>query len=143
MENNIIGERLKAERTRLGLTQEAFAAIGSVKKLAQISYEQGKTFPDAAYLAALASVGVDVLYVVLGIQSATPLSAEEGELLGVYRMLDVRGRARLLGMLDGLTAPDQPTGGKIQNVLFKGDIGQQVAGDISAPQTINVGRKKK
>jgi transcriptional regulator with XRE-family HTH domain len=143
MENNIIGERLKTERTRLGLTQEAFAAVGGVKKLAQISYEQGKTFPDAAYLAALANVGLDVLYVVLGIPSATPLTTEEGELLGAYRMLDVRGRARLLGVLDGLTAPEQPTSGRIQNVSIKGNIGQQVAGDITAPQTINVGRKKK
>src|SRR5450830_934058 len=91
MDKNIFGDRLRQERTRLGLTQEAFAAIGGVKKLAQINYEQGKTYPDAGYLIALSGVGVDVGYVMLGVPTSDALSEDENELLVGYRGLDLRG----------------------------------------------------
>ena len=145
MEKNTIGERLKQERTRLGLTQEAFAAVGGVKKLAQISYEQGKTLPDAGYLAALANIGLDILFVTVGIPSVVPLTADEGELLGAYRMLDVRGKARVLGVIEGASdaSPSLPTPKSKSKVSFYGSVGQKIKGDITAPQTINVGLKKK
>jgi len=60
------GDRLRLERERLGLSQEALGEIGGVKKLAQINYEKGKRHPDAEYLAAIAAAGVDVLYVLTG-----------------------------------------------------------------------------
>lgn len=63
---NSIGDRLKAERERLTLNQTAFGEIGGVKKLAQINYENGSRSPDAAYLAAIASAGADVLFIVTG-----------------------------------------------------------------------------
>jgi transcriptional regulator with XRE-family HTH domain len=49
-----IGERLKKERERLGLTQTAFAALADSSKRAQIRYESGERSPDAEYLARLA-----------------------------------------------------------------------------------------
>ena len=73
--------RLKSERVRLGLTQDALGAAGGVKKNAQFKYEQGSRVPDADYLAAVASIGVDVLYVLTGERSAphryTKLDAQE------------------------------------------------------------------
>ena len=60
------GERLREERERLGLSQTAFAEAGGVQKRAQINYEKADRLPDAAYLAAIAAIGVDVLYVITG-----------------------------------------------------------------------------
>ncbi|MEX3614733.1 MAG: helix-turn-helix transcriptional regulator [Burkholderia gladioli] len=61
-----IGYRLREERARLGLSQSSFAEVGGVKVRTQINYEQDDRSPDATYLAAIASAGVDVLYVITG-----------------------------------------------------------------------------
>lgn len=70
-----IGERLREERVRLGYNQADFAAIAGVAKTSQFNYEKGERSPDAAYLAAVAEKGVDVLYVVTGVRQ--PASADE------------------------------------------------------------------
>lgn len=62
-----IGLRLKEERERLGITQIALAKVGGVEKNAQSHYERGSRVPKADYLQSVASVGVDVCYVVTGI----------------------------------------------------------------------------
>lgn len=152
MDKNTFGERLRQERSRLSLTQEAFAAIGGVKKLAQINYEQGKTFPDAGYLIALSSVGVDIAYVMLGTPTTDALAPDETELLAGYRQLDVRSKARVLGVMEGLVNPAAPgvpgaatsqpaTSGP--TIVFHGKVGQQLTGDVTGRQTFNVGTKKK
>lgn len=61
-----IGERLKFERCRLGLTQAELAEragmpVGSLK-----GYERGKRVPGGEALAALAKAGVDVAFVLTG-----------------------------------------------------------------------------
>lgn len=61
-----IGERLKEERSRLGMNQTDIGALGGVGKTTQINYEKGNGVPDARYLAAVAEKGVDVLYVITG-----------------------------------------------------------------------------
>jgi transcriptional regulator with XRE-family HTH domain len=68
-----ISERLRAERLRLGLTQEQLAKAGGVARSAQANYEKGERSPDAQYLAAVASAGVDVAFVVTGLR-AVPAS---------------------------------------------------------------------
>lgn len=45
------------------MSQPAFAKAGGVQKRAQINYEKDERQPDAAYLSAIAQIGVDVLYV--------------------------------------------------------------------------------
>lgn len=91
---NSIGERLKEERERLGLSQEAFGEIGGVKKLAQRNYEKGNRMPDAGYLASIAEVGVDVMYVLTGQRNApvqqeqTRISRREAAMLDNYRACD-------------------------------------------------------
>lgn len=64
------GERLRSERLRLGLSQDAFGAIGGVRKQAQIKYEKGERRPNTEYLAAIAAAGVDVDYVLTGTSRA-------------------------------------------------------------------------
>lgn len=132
------GERLKEERKRLDLNQDDFAAVGGVKKLAQINYEQDKRFPDAAYLIAVAAIGVDTQYVLTGKPSISALTDDEGELLRGYRGLDIRGKAAALGAIGGMSAPQEAP-----RAIFHGDVGQQVTGNIAAPQTFNMGGGKK
>jgi len=79
--------RLHEERSRLRLTQEALGRIGGVRVQAQLNYEKGHRIPDAAYLAAVAEAGVDILYVVTGQRSKPEagLPVEEAQLLDNYR----------------------------------------------------------
>lgn len=61
-----IGERLKSERLRLGLSQARVGSIGGVEVNAQGRYENGIRLPRADYLAAIAGLGIDVLFVITG-----------------------------------------------------------------------------
>ncbi|OEC35688.1 Transcriptional regulator, contains XRE-family HTH domain [Pseudomonas cuatrocienegasensis] len=93
-----IGDRLKEERQRLGLNQSDFAALAGVAKNSQLNYEKGERSPDAAYLAAVAASGVDVLYIVTGKRTPEPsdsLSAAEADLLERYRELPEVDRAHI------------------------------------------------
>jgi transcriptional regulator with XRE-family HTH domain len=58
-----IGERLRKERERLGMSQTEFAALGGASKRAQIRYEAGERSPDASYLAGIAKGGADMFIV--------------------------------------------------------------------------------
>ncbi|MDH0648069.1 helix-turn-helix domain-containing protein [Pseudomonas sp. GD03858] len=85
-----IGERLREERSRLGLSQTDLATVGGVGKTTQINYEKGSGSPDARYLSAAAAQGVDVLYVVTGERKREPsasLTASEANVLACYRKL--------------------------------------------------------
>jgi transcriptional regulator with XRE-family HTH domain len=141
------GQRLKSERKRLGMTQPEFALVGKVEKGTQINYEQDKRFPSADYLIAIASVGVDTQYVLHGTAASSALTDDENELLVGYRKLDLRGKARVLGVVEGITEPTTVSPAKSvernTQMVFHGKVGQQIHGDITASQTINVGSKKK
>jgi transcriptional regulator with XRE-family HTH domain len=85
-----IGSRLRKERERLGLSQRAFGEIGGVEANAQGKYESGDRAPKADYLAAVAARGVDVLFVLTGTHTPTPvdnLSQTEEKILGSFRTL--------------------------------------------------------
>lgn len=119
------------------MNQTEFSQLGGVGKTTQINYEKGERFPDAAYLAAVASVGVDVLYVVTGKRDGgASLSPPENELLTRLR----QGSPVLLGYLQELG--QGPTSGG-STVTIGGDVGQQVNGNqtVSGPMTFNVGAK--
>ena len=140
-------DRLRAERKRLGLSQEKFAAIAGVTKDTQLNYESGARKPDSDYLIAVCNAGVDSHYLLHGTPSSADLSDEEGELLRGFRNLDLRGKLRLLGMVEGMSdAPSVATPKSAERqtqLIVHGKVGQQIHGDITAPQTINMGRKKK
>lgn len=75
-----IGARIREERNRMALSQEAFGAIPGVTKQAQIKYEKDERHPDTLYLAAIAAAGADVLYILTGqrsgVAAAAPVVAE-------------------------------------------------------------------
>jgi len=84
------GGRLKEERKKLGLTQSRMAEAAAVTSNTQLNCEKGVRRPDAACLAAVATAGVDVLYVLTG--ARTPhreesLSPDESEVLSNFRAL--------------------------------------------------------
>ena len=64
-----MGARLRQERRRLGFSQREMGLLGGVAANAQGKYESGERVPKADYLSALASEGVDVLYVLTGNRS--------------------------------------------------------------------------
>ncbi|MFT4191658.1 MAG: helix-turn-helix transcriptional regulator [Comamonas sp.] len=93
-----IGERLKEERERLGLSQEKFGALGGVLKRAQINYEKDERHPDSAYLSAIAAAGADVLFVLTGERSAAMPATDAAEqvLLDSYRRCGDQARQHLI-----------------------------------------------
>ena len=97
-----IGERLREERVRLGFNQADFAALAGVAKTSQFNYEKGERSPDAAYLAAVARKGVDVLYVVTGERLSVgegTLSVSELEMVQVVRSLDEEDKSAIKRLL--------------------------------------------
>jgi transcriptional regulator with XRE-family HTH domain len=68
--NALYGERIRSERKRLKLTQTAFAKAVGVSQTTQVGYETGAHLPNVHYLATAATLGVDILYVVLGKQAS-------------------------------------------------------------------------
>lgn len=103
----MIGERLKSERERLGLTQPEFAETAGAKKRTLIDWEKGVSSPTAVQLAALAAAGVDVLYVLTGQRAleSSALSPEQQALLAKYAAADDVGRKMAHRVLS--PTPDQ------------------------------------
>lgn len=61
-----IGERIRSERERLDYTQPEFAALAGSAKRSQVGWEQNRTLPNAAALAAWQGAGADVVYILTG-----------------------------------------------------------------------------
>lgn len=93
-----IGDRLREERTRLGMSQPAFAALAGTTKQTLFSWESGRTAPDGFQLAALAAQGVDVLYVLTGKQQDTvgEQPDDERKLLNGFRLCAPEARQNLI-----------------------------------------------
>ena len=60
------GDRLRAERRRLKLTQTAYAKAVGISQATQVGYESGAHLPNIDYLSRSARLGVDIVFVVLG-----------------------------------------------------------------------------
>lgn len=134
-----IGERLKEERRRLGLSQADAAAQLSIAKKSQTNYELGHSSPNAEYLAAAAALGFDVLYVLTGVPSPR-LESEELGLLRQYRGAPPAVRVAVMGALGAVVAGGDSSGG----VITGGQQGQVVQGDQTneGSLTFHVGGKK-
>lgn len=92
--------RLKEERKRLGLKGGQLAQLGGVSAVSQSCYEKGKQLPGAAYLAAIAAVGVDVQYVLTGQRSAEPvLTPKERLLLAAWKAASPELQTAVLAVL--------------------------------------------
>ncbi|HAV44359.1 MAG TPA: hypothetical protein DCX44_03510 [Halomonas sp.] len=94
-----LGERLREERERLGMSQTQFGDLAQVTKKTQMLYEGDQRSPKADYLTAIASQGVDVQYVLTGNRSvpeSQPLGlpvTEPGPELSPVLMYDIEAAA--------------------------------------------------
>jgi|TARA_A100001518_G_scaffold3934_1_gene4657 phage repressor protein C with HTH and peptisase S24 domain len=94
-----LGERLREERERLGMSQTQFGDLAQVTKKTQMLYEGDQRSPKADYLTAIASQGVDVQYVLTGNRSvpeSQPLGlpvTEPGPDLSPVKMYDIEAAA--------------------------------------------------
>ena len=138
-----LAERLRGERTRLSLKQDEMAAAAGLNRTAQIRYEKGERTPDSDYLAAIAAIGVDVLYVVTGIPAPT-LRTDESELLRRYRNASSELKAAAMAVLGAAVIGEEKKGG---GVNFNAGVEQAnvTQGDVThkAPVTFNVGGTKR
>jgi transcriptional regulator with XRE-family HTH domain len=103
-----IGDRLREERERLGLNQPEFGAIAGVSKTTQFNYEKGDRSPDAEYLAAIAGVGVDVMYVLTGTRSiphAESLSPRAAALLNNFEHMADEDKRAIERLADAVQKP--------------------------------------
>lgn len=75
--NSLIGDFLKDERKRLGLSQAEAAEKCGVSREIWGKYERGITMPGSEALYAFAHSGADMQYVFTGIRSSLSLSAVE------------------------------------------------------------------
>ena len=95
-----IGERLRDERVRLGLSQGELGTAAGVTKNTQLLYESDKRSPKADYLSALHEIGVNTHFVLTGSRSITSsggalsLAANEpGPDLSPVKMYDIEAAA--------------------------------------------------
>jgi phage repressor protein C with HTH and peptisase S24 domain len=102
-----LGERLREERERLGMSQTQFGDLAQVTKKTQMLYEGDQRSPKADYLTAIAEQGVDVQYVLTGNRSvpfAQPLGmplSEPGPDLSPVLMYDIEAAAGAGRSFDG------------------------------------------
>ena len=125
---NSSSARLKAERTRLGLTQVALGKALGVTKWTVINYERigGRGTPiPADLLSACSRLGMDVQYIITGVSSSnlnrvaeeaggyrtepkrpTVLSKEEQQLLEKYRRLKPSLRTQAQAIVSTLVSTE-------------------------------------
>lgn len=90
--------RLREERLRIEPSQQDFAEKVGISKVRQCQLEGASREMRADYLVAIAELGLDVMYILLGRRSAPPLCDREAMLLDYFRRLDHAGQAKLLGV---------------------------------------------
>lgn len=102
-----IGYRIKEERLRIGLTQEQLVKQTDVTVQSQRRYESDQRKPDTNYLQALASLGMDVYYILLGRREDEPsrmtVQPDERALINAYQSLDDEGKRSLRGVADAMS----------------------------------------
>lgn len=100
-----IGERLREERIRIDVSQLSMAESCDVSRGTLATWEKGEQSPNAAALAVMAELGVDVLYVVTGQhagESEATLAPAERTLLQAWRDSNDKGRAALAAVAEVL-----------------------------------------
>lgn len=134
-------DRLRDERERLGLTQEAFGAVGGVKKQAQLKYEKGERSPDGVYLESIAKIGVDVQYIVTGRRSAAAVDVdpEINELISLYRNAPLAVKAAAIRVLSPDGGESVPKGAPASKFNISGDVGHVTQGKVKGGITVQMG----
>ncbi|TBU75635.1 hypothetical protein DNK10_11220 [Pseudomonas daroniae] len=128
-----LGERLKAERERLGYTQPQFAELVGASKRTQVGWEQGRSAPDANALAIWVEEGLDAGYVLTGERTPMPtvrgMPPDEQMLLDSYRALSsAKKRVVLAELILGTAGKKSGKTADAIGVVVTGD-GNRAAGN--------------
>ncbi len=94
-----IGDRLRSERSRLGLSQGDFAEKCGIHKNSLRLYEQGERSPTLVLLLVFQDIGVDISYVLTGRRSDAELGFSEQHHLDMLSKLSVREREAVFGLV--------------------------------------------
>lgn len=89
------GQRLTAERERIGRTQEQLGALVGATKRSVIDWEGDESSPKASYLEKMAIEGMDVLFLLTGKRSKPvqdTLTPRQRALLTYYDAADEAGK---------------------------------------------------
>lgn len=139
-----IGDRLKEERGRLGMSQPDFAALAGTTKKSQITYEKG-VMPDAGYLAAIALAGADIQYIVTGERKGDGIGEsavhqavlDAVDLLSLDKKVDAQQLAKAVVKLCARHAPVPAATEATYSQVVHGNAGQ-----VSQHGDIHVGESK-
>lgn len=130
-----IGERIRTLRGNL--TQAAFADRLDLERKTVGRYESGDRAPDAlALLRLMEEFGADPAWVLTGRGVAPTLTADERELLALFRAASLAVKAAAVGALQGGAHAAQPR--KPQKQVFNGDV----SGQVAMGQIINKGKSE-
>lgn len=136
-----IGDRIRDERERLGLTQPVFAAAANTKKGSIINWEKGASAPTAFQLEGLATLGVDVQYIVTGRRSAAAVDVdpEINELISLYRSAPLAVKAAAIRVLSTDGGEPVSKGTPASKFNISGNVGHVTQGKVKGGITVQMG----
>jgi len=98
--NDQRGERLRQERSRLGLSQKDFAALFGKKNMAVMRYEKGERVMGQDDLESLHAAGVDVYYLITGERTQPDLLSDNAKkLLKLWDSVEPSQRETLMTLV--------------------------------------------
>jgi len=94
------GERLRLERSKLGLSQKDFATLFDKKWMAVLRYEKGERVMNQEDLESLRKAGVDVWFLLTGERSRPDLLSDDAkELLKLWDSVEPSQRETLMTLV--------------------------------------------
>ncbi len=127
---SFLGERLRIERKRLGLTQPEMASVGETTKKSQIDYEKGNSSPKASYLQAIHKQGADIMFIVTGERVSNTLTNEELGVLELWRSASFPAKSAAWGALQANEKTVEVAGQNITNQTAARDV-NNVSGNVN------------
>ena len=94
------GDRIRIERSRLGLSQSEFASLIDKQKMAVFRYEKGERVMGQDDLEALNKAGVDVYYLITGERNQPNLLSDDAkQLLKLWDSVEPSQRDTLMTLV--------------------------------------------
>lgn len=130
------GLRIRAERERLEMSQEAFGKLGGVGRATQFLYEHGDRDPNADYLVRISEAGADAHWILFGTARPKPAIRKADTPAQAFQV--ARDTAiQLVEVRDSLGLKTQPFDKLLNFVMF-----MALANDIDVP-TVKLGSKSR
>jgi transcriptional regulator with XRE-family HTH domain len=135
---SFFGERIRSERKRLGLTQDAAAQRVGVSKEMWGKYEREVAMPGGEVLLAAALNGFDVNYLLTSQSSGEGFSAiskRERELLDLYAEQGEHVKDAIDGLVRALSRKSSPGASATRHApgqVFHGQVGQVIDASASS-----------